>query len=111
MSRYEYRPQDWPSHMAFAIGWDPAMLTFFAQVMDYSISRDDDCIVVWLGALLPHFQDVDEIMRELNRQIDGKLQRVDLRPSMRAKLLQNKRKYVRRGTAQGLGHNDCRRSA
>jgi hypothetical protein len=32
MSRYEYPPEHWPDPMSFAIGWDPPVDTYFAQV-------------------------------------------------------------------------------
>ena len=69
MSRYEYRPPDWPSHFSFAVGWDPALETYFAQVMDHSLKRDDDGVTVWVGALPPHYRDIDEMMRVVNDSI------------------------------------------
>jgi hypothetical protein len=86
MSRYEYRPTDWPSHFSFAVGWDPALETYFAQVMDYSISRDDDCVIAWFGALLPHYRDIDEMMCAVNERIAGSLPEVKLAPSRRSRL-------------------------
>jgi len=91
MSRYEYRPRDWPSHFSFAVGWDPALETYFAQVMDYSISRDDDCVTVWVGALPPHYRNIDEMMRAVNDSIRGTLPEVALAPSRRSRLIKDMR--------------------
>jgi hypothetical protein len=90
MSRYEYKPRYWPDHMSFAVGWDPALDTYFAQVMDCSISRSDDCVIVWLGAMPPHYVHIDELMQSLNRRILGRLQPVTLTAAMRAKLIRDR---------------------
>jgi hypothetical protein len=97
MSRYEYLPKGWPPHLALAVGWDPALRTFFAHVLNYRISRDDDCVVLWLGALAPKFLDVDQLLAELNRRIRGKLPAVTLTKTLRDKLQSNKRRYIRGG--------------
>src|SRR4051794_38141415 len=89
MSRYEYLPDHWPDHMSFAVDWDPALDTYFAQVMDYAISRDDDCVIVWLGALPPHYAHIDELMQALNLRILGRLHPVTLKATMRAKLVRD----------------------
>jgi hypothetical protein len=89
MSRYEYLPRLWPDHISFAVGWDPALDTYFAQVMDYSISRDDGCVIVWLGAMPPHYTDIDALMQQLNRRILGWLYPVTLTAMMRAKLIRD----------------------
>ncbi len=86
MSRYEYRPPGWPSHYSFAVGWDPATETYFAQVMDYSISRDDDCVIAWIGALKPHYRDIDEMLRAVNESIRDRLPEVTLTEGKRARL-------------------------
>jgi hypothetical protein len=95
MSRYEYLPRHWPSHMSFAVGWDPAMHSFFAQVMDYSISRDDDCVVIWLGALRPHYADIDAMMQALNRRILGRLHPVVLGETTRRRLIRDRERSLR----------------
>jgi len=57
-----YLPRPWPDHTSFAIGCNPALDAYFAQVTDYSISRDDDCIIVWLGAMPSHYTDIDTLI-------------------------------------------------
>lgn len=95
MSRYEYLPKHWPDHTSFAVGWDPAMHTYFAQVMNYNISRDDGCVVVWLGALLPHYSDIDQMMQVLNKSILGRLHPVILSETMRCKLTRDRERSLR----------------
>jgi hypothetical protein len=48
--------------MSFAAGWDPALGTYFAEVMDYSISRDDGCVIGWLRAMPPHYTGIDTLV-------------------------------------------------
>jgi hypothetical protein len=91
MSMYESRPAGWPSHCRLALGWDPALETYFAQVRDDSIGRDDDCVVAWLGALLPHYRDIDELMEALNDRIRGLLPEVTLAESRRARLIKDRK--------------------
>ena len=62
-------PSNWPGHISFAIGWDPPLITYFAQVLDYSISHDDDCVIVWLGAMPPYYTDLGSLMQTMNRRI------------------------------------------
>ena len=95
MSRYEYLPRHWPGHLSFAVGWDPAVQTYFAQVMDYSISHDDDCVILWLGALPPHYTDVEALMRELNRRPLGRLHPVVLTETMRRELIRDRERSER----------------
>jgi hypothetical protein len=90
MSRYEYLPKHWPDHLSFAVGWDPALDTYFAQVLDQSISQDDDCVIVWLGAMPPHYDHIDELMQALNRRILGRLHPVTLTARMRATLIRDR---------------------
>jgi hypothetical protein len=89
MSRYEYLPRYWPNHMSFAVGWDPALDTYYAQVMDYSISRDDGCVIAWLGAMPPHYTDIDALMLSLNKSILGRVHPVTLTAIMRAQLIRD----------------------
>src|SRR5262249_55434197 len=91
MSRYEYLPEAWPGHFRFAVGWDPAFETYFAQVMDDSIGRDDDCVIVWLGALDPHYPHIDELMQAVYGRIRGRLPEVTLTEAKRARLIKDKK--------------------
>jgi hypothetical protein len=91
MSRYEYLPEGWPGHFRFAVGWDPAVETYFAQVMDYSISRDDDCVLAWFRALQPHYRDIDELIQAVNDRIRGRLPEVTLTEAKRARLVKDKK--------------------
>lgn len=90
MSRYENTPPQWPAHTSFAVGWDPPLRTFFAQVIDDSISQDDDRVLVWVGALPPYFQDIDEVMRIVNDRIRGRLPPVTLTTKRRARLIRDR---------------------
>jgi hypothetical protein len=87
MSRYEYLPPDWSSDYSFAVVLDPALETFFTQVMDYSISRDDDCVIVWLTPRPREILDPDELVRIVNRRIGGMLPAVRLTKKMRERLM------------------------
>src|SRR5262249_28933225 len=91
MSRYEYLPEAWPGHFRFAVGWDPAFETYFAQVMDDSIGRDDDCVIVWLGALDPHYPHIDELMQAVYGRIRGRLPEVTLTEAKKARLMKDKK--------------------
>jgi hypothetical protein len=90
MSRYEYTPPRWPAHTSLAVGWDPPLATFFAQVMDDSISEDDDRVIVWVGGLPPYFKDIDQVMRIVNRRIRGRLPVLSLTKEMRDRLTRDK---------------------
>jgi hypothetical protein len=118
MSRYEYLPRHWPDHMSFAVGWDPALDTYFAQVMAYSISQDDDCIIAWLGAMPPHYDHIDKLMQAINRRILGRLHPVTLTVRMRATLIRDRQPdedipppRQRRGTVCALDLPGARRLA
>ena len=89
MSRYEFLPAGWQQPKSFAVGWDPAVETYFAQVLDYAISRDDDCAIVWIGALRPHYQDIDELMRQVNDRIRGMLPEITLTERQRTRLVKD----------------------
>jgi len=91
MSRYEYLPRHWPDHMSFAVGWDPALDTYFVQVMDHAKGEDDNCVIAWLGAMPPHYADIDQLMQALNRCILGRLHPVTLTERMRAKLIRDQK--------------------
>ena len=86
MSRYILLPPRWSAHMEFAVGWDPALETYFAQVMDHSLNRDDDGVIVWLGAMPPHYHDIDELMCAVNDQIRDMLPEIRLTKTMRAEV-------------------------
>jgi hypothetical protein len=66
MSRYILNPPDWDRLIEFAIGWDPALETYFGQVID---PRDDGAAIVWVGALPPHYTDLDDLMRAVNADV------------------------------------------
>jgi hypothetical protein len=91
MSRYEYLPKGWPDHFRFAVGWDPVFETYFAQVMDASLRRDDDGVVLWLGALNPHYPYLDELMEAVNDRIRGQLPEITLSEAKQARLMKDKR--------------------
>jgi len=90
MSRYEYVPSCWSSTCSFAIGWDDALQTYFAQVLDHSIGEDDDGVTVWLGGMPPHYSGLDEMMQAVNGRINGKLPAVILPKELRAALMKDK---------------------
>jgi hypothetical protein len=91
MSRYEFQPKHWPDHISCAIGWDPPLITYFAQVLDYSISHDDDCVIVWLGAMPPYYTDLGSLMQTMNRRILGRLHPLVLTATMQAKLIRDQK--------------------
>jgi hypothetical protein len=72
--------------MVFAVGWDPALETYFAQVMDYTISRADDRVIVWAGGMPPHYRDLDEMLCFVNSRLSSRLRSFTIRGSMRARL-------------------------
>ena len=94
MSRYEYLPEHWPEYVV-AVGWDPAMYTYFAQVMNYRKGRDDDCVVLWIGALHPHYDDIDQMMQALNKGILGRLHPVVLSETTRRKFTRDREQSLR----------------
>jgi hypothetical protein len=100
MSRYEYHPPNWPDNHSFAVGWDPALETFFAQVMDHSISRNDDCVILWVGGPPPHYSDVDEMMGAVNSRIKGQSEHITLTQAMRKRLIRDKEKHGNAKTAK-----------
>ncbi len=57
--------------------------------MDYSISQDDDCVIAWLGAMPPHYTNIDKLMQALNKRILGRLHPVTLTAMMRATLIRD----------------------
>jgi hypothetical protein len=68
MSRYIFNPPGWDRIIEFAAGWDPALETYFGQVMD---CRDDGYAIVWVGAMPPHYSDPDDMMRAVNAGVAG----------------------------------------
>jgi hypothetical protein len=92
MSRYEILPPGWSADYAFAVGWDRPLGTYFAQVMDYSISHDDDCVLVWVGAMPPYFTDLDAMMKVVNDRIRGRLPAIILNKEMKGRLIRDRRK-------------------
>lgn len=100
MSRYEYKPENWPELYSFAVGWDPALETYFAQVMDYSISRDDNCVVIWIGGMPPHYTDVDSLIDAVNGRIKGKSEHITLNEVIRKRLIRDKERHEKAKTAK-----------
>jgi hypothetical protein len=90
MSRYEFVPPGWSATFSFAIGWDVPLDTFFAQVIDTSISEDDDRVIVWVGAMPPYYRDLDAMLWEVNGRIAGRLPAVALLGDMRATLIKDR---------------------
>jgi hypothetical protein len=86
MSRYEFVPTDWPATFTFAIGWENALATHFAQVIDTAIPLTDDRLLVSLGHEPPKFDDLDALMRVLNQRIQGSLPEITLTPDLRRQL-------------------------
>jgi hypothetical protein len=72
--------------MEFAVGWDPALETCFAQAIDHSISRTDDCVIRWVGGRPPHYRDIDELLRAFNAQLRGAHPEVNLHATLRTRL-------------------------
>jgi hypothetical protein len=92
MSRYEFLPPGWSSTYSFAIGWDGPLSTYFGQVIDSSISDDDDRVIVWAGAMPPYYSDLDKMMCAVNDGITGKLPAITLATAMRAQLIKDKKR-------------------
>jgi hypothetical protein len=101
MSRYEITPDHWPAHTSFAVGWDPPLGTFFAQVIDHSIGEDDDPVLVWVGALPPYFRDLDKVMRIVNDGVRGRLPPVALPTELGDRLIRDRENDEARPRAAG----------
>jgi hypothetical protein len=93
MSRYQYHPRHWPAHYSFAVGWNPESQTFYAQVIDSTVSRDDDCIVIWVGGMPRHYLEVDRLMSAVNSRIKRERQHISLTPELKTQLMQDKEKH------------------
>lgn len=92
MSRHEYTPPKWPIDFSLAVGFDPALETFFAQVMNYSRGQDDDCVVVWLTPRPREILDLDQLMRVANRRTAGRLPPVVLTKKLRDRLMRDRKR-------------------
>jgi hypothetical protein len=92
MSRHVYRPPKWPSDFSLAVGFDPALETFFAQVMNDSLGQDDDCVIVWLTPRPREILDPDQLVRIVNRRTRGSLPPVRLTQRMRDRLTRDMRR-------------------
>jgi hypothetical protein len=101
MSRHEYTPDGWSSDYSFAVGWDPALETFFAQVMDYSLGRDDNCVIVWLTPRPREILHPDELVRIVNRRIGGMLPAVRLSKKMSERLMRDREREDARRWVEG----------
>jgi len=86
MSRYQYLPQGWPDQYAFTIGWDNALGSYFGLVIDVSISQGEDGVIVAIGGVPPHFEDLDNLMRVVNRRIKDRLPPIELPSELRREL-------------------------
>ncbi len=89
MSRYEFLPDGWSATYSLAIGWDEALGTFLAGMIDGAIGLDDNSVILWLGGTPPHYSDLDEMMRTFNARIAGQLHAVALTQEMRSMLLRD----------------------
>lgn len=70
MSRYEWKKEN----LSFAIGWDPPLKTFFAQIHDDSIPEesDKDNCIVWLGAdYKAQFPELSGLLSEFEPHLNG----------------------------------------
>lgn len=57
MSRHELIPRSRPA-LAIAVGWDPPLGTFFAQVFDHDLDEDDPKHTIkWIGCTPGEFRD------------------------------------------------------
>lgn len=92
MSRHEFLPQGWSATYSFAIGWDVPLHTYFAQVIDTSISEDEDRVIAWLGGMPPYYRDLDALLREVNARIGGTLPPVALPKRLRATLAKDRKR-------------------
>jgi hypothetical protein len=89
MSRHEFVPDGWPSTYLLAIGWDHGIGSYFAQVIDTSISDDSHCLLVSFGDKPPHFHDFDKLenlMRVVNTRFKATLPPIQLTPQLRRTL-------------------------
>ena len=94
MSRYKLVPPGWPATCSVFVGWDEDWGTYFAQVIDTSISQDDACLIVSLGSEPLEFCDLDELMRATNRRIGDRLPPIRLPQKLRRLLSKDKKRPV-----------------
>lgn len=83
MSRYECMPPGWGEPYVFVVGWDDALNSYFAQVIDTSIRPAEDCAVISIGHRPPAFSDIEALMRVVNTHIKGIFPPVRLAPELR----------------------------
>jgi hypothetical protein len=89
MSRHEFVPDGWPSTYLLAIGWDHGIASYFAQVIDTSISDDRHSLLVSFGDKPPHFNDfnkLENLMRVVNGRFKATLPPIQLTAELRRTL-------------------------
>ena len=86
MSRYEFVPNEWPATCAFVVGWDNALESYFAQVIDTAIHQPDERLIISLGHQPPKFGDIEALMRVVNKRIKGTFPQLTLTPELRRQL-------------------------
>lgn len=85
MSRYELKLKPTAREgLSAAIGWDPPLATFFAQVLDAAREAlDENPVIIWVGTLYGEIEDVDEALRALSPY-------AVLPPDLRGRLLRDR---------------------
>jgi hypothetical protein len=105
MSRYELLPPGWSAPHALVVGWDDALESYFSQVIDTSISQNDECLILSLGGEPPRFRDPEALLRVTNRRIADRLPPVRLPPELLRTLMQDaNRTVVNAITVMPTGH-------
>jgi hypothetical protein len=67
MSRHEIVARD-PAHKII-VGWDPPLMTFFAQVMDRRAEEAgwDDKFLLWVGCSCQEIYEVEQLARKISK--------------------------------------------
>ena len=73
MSRYPFTPPGWPADRSCVIGWDDALGSYFALVLD-----DAGRIIAASGDQPPRFAKLDNLLRVINARLKGQLPPIQL---------------------------------
>jgi hypothetical protein len=67
VSHHEIPARD-PAHRVI-VGWDPPLMTFFAQVIDRrrEVEERDDKMILWRGCKLRELYEVEDLVRVVER--------------------------------------------
>ncbi len=91
MSQHEFYPKHLRESISVVVGWDPALGTYYAQIRDYKISQDDDCVIIWLTPAPGEIQTVKQLEKLLNQRIGDKILAVRIPWHLRWQLTKNKK--------------------